>query len=192
MRRRQIFATCVLGVAPWAGCLSPGQNSPNSQRKRKISIEDTDHDLPAGLEAKAAVKRRRITAEKTALLEVTLRNSGSTSYVLMGGTEFPFSSMGSEDDTWLLLNGENPEKSTSGCWEPESFRNIGDSDVAYKYTVKPGSEYSTQFELWGNPEDERCLPTGDSWFEHQYRDMEREKSYSVRFLMGVSSIGTSN
>lgn len=191
MHRREILATCTLGVSALAGCTSRGQTSPNPQKKREISTGDTKHELPAGLEADVSVKRSQITAEKTALVEVTLRNTSSTSYSLLGGSEFPFSSMGSEDGAWLLLQGENPEKSDTGCWKPKSHRHIGDSDIAYKYTVKAGDEYTGQFELWGNPEDDRCLPTGESWFVHKYRDMKRNLGYSLRFSVMVTSTGAS-
>lgn len=192
MYRREILASCTLGLSALSGCISRGQTSPDPQEQRKISVGDTEPDLPASLEADVLIKRERITSEKTALVEITLHNIGSTAYTLLGGSEFPFSRIGSEDGAWFLLDGENPEKSGSACWEPKSHRHIGDSDVAYEYTVEPDDEYAEQFELWGNPEDDICMPTGEFWFEHSYRDTERKMSYSWRFSVMVTSTGTSN
>ena len=193
MNRRKVLASCGLTASALSGCLSSLPLDDDSSEKRTESLGAVRDDLPGGLRVFVTVTEQRITPESTAVVEIELENTGTEPVTLDAGFYFPYTGSHSESSDWMLLVAPSaPEKSASDCWEPSSDNGVGWPDTAELKTVSPDEEYAREYRLWGNHEDDVCMPTGEFTFEHSYGTPDSEESAEWRFSVSITSSAESD
>ncbi|WP_121820410.1 hypothetical protein [Halostella salina] len=188
MNRRTVLASCGLTASALSGCLSTLPLGNESPEKRTVSMESVEQNLPGGLRVFVTLTEQRITPDGTAAVEIALKNTGSQSVTLDTGFYFPYTGSHSESGDWLLLAAPPAvNKSSSDCWEPASDNGLGWPDTAERKTVSPGDEHAMEYQLWGNHEDDVCMPPGEFTFEHSYGVPEREATAEWEFSVSITS-----
>ena len=80
-------------------------------------------------------------------------------------------------------------KTASDCWEPPSNDTLGTSDIAYEKTVSPDEEYAREYQLWGSPRDDVCMPTGKFRFGRSYGTFDSDTSGEWEFSVSITTSG---
>ena len=186
MNQRKVLASCGLTASALSGCLSTLPVGNESPEKRTVSMGSVEQDLPDGLRVFVTLTDQRITPESTVTIEIGLKNAGTEPVTVVGGNQFPFTGTYGEDRKWMLL-ATGRRKTASNCWEPPSNDTLGTSDIAYEKTVSPGEEYAREYQLWGSPMDDVCMPTEEFRFSRSYGTSDSDKPAEWEFSVSVTT-----
>lgn len=167
MHRRHLLATAGLGLA---GCLGRGgsetnTSSPDSASPLPLSVNLEKVHHPSNSEiASVSVKlvEPSITQEHTATISISFKNKGDKELEILGGLNFPFHQMESENLRWGLLHSpDGGIRVSSNCWEPKKGIDAFARPMSqHHYTLVPGEKREVNRWLWSHPEAEICMPTG--------------------------------
>lgn len=154
---------------------------------RNVSVEQRDsleQKLQTHLDAK--LLNSRITSSHTAVVEVSIENTGESKRTYQFGPVPVFSATASTDDRWLLVKPDQLERPTDGCWShPKSKKEPG--ALATVLELAPGESATRTFELWSNSRLTRdnCMPTGEYRFEDEYH-VRRPDEEDDEFVWGFT------
>lgn len=186
MRRRRLLASIwALGTA---GCtVSPaGEGSAGAATssatdaatptttprggERRVALTDVD-DVPAeaAVDLSVDLLRERITAERTASLRIRFRNAADETRRIGFGVRRPFTTMRSDDDRWLLLENPDFQPVSATCWEPPPDVTVGHPLKLVYAKLDPDETVVGEYELWGNGNDDACMPVGEVRFAQTYQ-----------------------
>lgn len=167
-----------------------GTSTSDIRPLRSVSVEQRD-SLEQGLGARLDVEllKSTITSDHTAVMEVSIVNTGESNRTYQFGPIPVFSATASTDDRWLLVKPEQLERPSDGCWShPKSKKEPG--ALATVRELAPGESAARTFELWSNSRltEESCLPTGEYRFEDEYRvrqSDEKDDEFAWGFTLQV-------
>lgn len=154
---------------------------------RSVSVEQQD-SLKQKLQTRLNVEllQSHITSSQTAVVEVSIMNTGESKRTYQFGPVPVFSATTSTDDQWLLVNPDELERPTDGCWShPKNKKEPG--ALATVQELVPGESATRTFELWSNSRSagENCMPTGEYRFEDEYR-IRRSDEEDAEFVWGFT------
>lgn len=189
MRRRDVLATAgsALGVG-LAGCSALEARTVG--RYPDVSVVDTTDASPHGFEFDVAVLSS-FSESSPARLEISLWNVSDREQSLTIGQRPPYSGMGPEDESAMVLLADDPQGVSSGsrrgedvpdacsveddeavarpdepidgCWRLCSGFVV--TQPAFTVRLAPDEQIAEQYSLYASPSGFQCLPAGTYRFE---------------------------
>lgn len=163
LRRSLLRASGALLLTVLAGCL--GGTPPASQPPR-LSILSTDDDPDVPVRPQVEVTREEATDDNPPQLRVTVTNESDEVVHVGEGRAIVFAYVTDDSGALQLLPAEGDYPAEAGCWrltEPiaitEEYRIV---------ELDPGASTTQLVDVYGAPDGENCLPTGEFRFETTY------------------------
>lgn len=161
MHRREILAaagTCTVGGL--AGCLSTvlGADLP-----RRISLIET---RARGIDVRVDVLEQLATRDHPSQVRITWTNPTNSEIALALYRDYPAPQVSRTDETYrtglvLLAPQYDAEPNSDGCWRPSELRGRGS---APNLPLSPGERISHTYEVWTDPDEAACFPSGEYRF----------------------------
>lgn len=193
LNRREFLdlSLSVAGTTAIAGCTSKlpaGDTHTGSNSIATVTVDGTQpipNSVPVSFEV--SVPRATVTKDDTALVRITVTNTGSEKQSITTGG-FPFFSLpnriSKETDPGLILTSsyeksvltkrsseaipeDTPRKNGRPCWK---LNGVPGNPFLLKKSVEldPGSSRHIDLQVWGHPQNSDCLHTGNYHFQESY------------------------
>lgn len=184
-RRTVLSGIGAGGVSLFGGCAGTTRRASDTppETLAVVSVETVERFDPAFfVTASVTAVRPWITTDRTAIVELTLRNDGPFVHELVAGdgNRPVLSATTSVGDGQRIAlptatePGSYPPATrrettpTDGCWRLQAPVGFPTKEIRLT-RLAPGDTVSLRTEVWGHHENDDCLPTGTFEFRETYR-----------------------